>query len=157
MFLIIGISHKRFCNRHLESCIYSLGHGHKSMLTILPTIWRPGLTTAVCESWNVSDKYTWDNAGDFPWTRHSVRIIRAVKRKFFHMVTNVSDNSNLSQEIFAIYTWRAVICYLGHGRKQMLMILPTILRPSLALSEKNWIISVTVSQKRSERSLSSSH
>ena len=21
-------------------------------------------TTAVCESWNVSDKYTWDNAGD---------------------------------------------------------------------------------------------
>ena len=22
-------------------------------------------TTAVCESWNVSDKYTWDNVGDF--------------------------------------------------------------------------------------------
>ena len=21
-------------------------------------------TTGVCESWNVSDKYTWDNAGD---------------------------------------------------------------------------------------------
>ena len=21
-------------------------------------------TTAVCESWNVRDKYTWDNAGD---------------------------------------------------------------------------------------------
>ena len=21
-------------------------------------------TTAVCESWSVSDKYTWDNAGD---------------------------------------------------------------------------------------------
>ena len=21
-------------------------------------------TTAVCESWNVNDKYTWDNAGD---------------------------------------------------------------------------------------------
>ena len=21
-------------------------------------------TTAVCETWNVSDKYTWDNAGD---------------------------------------------------------------------------------------------
>ena len=21
-------------------------------------------TTAVCKSWNVSDKYTWDNAGD---------------------------------------------------------------------------------------------
>ena len=25
----------------------------------------PTSTTAVCESWNVSDKYTWDNAGDF--------------------------------------------------------------------------------------------
>ena len=24
----------------------------------------PISTTAVCESWNVSDKYTWDNAGD---------------------------------------------------------------------------------------------
>ena len=22
------------------------------------------VTTAVCESWNVSDKYTWDNAGN---------------------------------------------------------------------------------------------
>ena len=62
-------------------------------------------TTAVCESWNVSDKYTWDNAGDqsnYPWTRHSVRIIGAIKRHFFHMVTHVFDNRNLSQEIFAI-------------------------------------------------------
>ena len=25
----------------------------------------PTSTTAVCESWNVSDKYTWENAGDF--------------------------------------------------------------------------------------------
>ena len=24
----------------------------------------PTSTTAVCESWHVSDKYTWDNAGD---------------------------------------------------------------------------------------------
>ena len=24
----------------------------------------PTFTTAVCESWNVSDKYTWDNAGN---------------------------------------------------------------------------------------------
>ena len=24
----------------------------------------PTSTTVVCESWNVSDKYTWDNAGD---------------------------------------------------------------------------------------------
>ena len=33
-------------------------------LRSLQLIWRPGFTTAVCESWNVSDKYTWDNAGD---------------------------------------------------------------------------------------------
>ena len=24
----------------------------------------PSSTTAICESWNVNDKYTWDNAGD---------------------------------------------------------------------------------------------
>ena len=37
------------------------------------------------------------------------------------------DNSNLSQEIFAIDdTWGAVICSLGHGRKHML----TTFRPS---------------------------
>ena len=56
--------------------------------------------------------------------RLSVRIIGAIKRQFFHMVTHVFDNSNLSQEIFAIDTWRAVICSLGHGRKHMLTILP---------------------------------
>ena len=38
------------------------------------------------------------------------------------MVTHVFYNSNLSQEIFAIDTWGAVICSLGHGRKHMLMI-----------------------------------
>ena len=27
-------------------------------------------TTAVCEGWNVSDKYTWDNAGDSKKTIH---------------------------------------------------------------------------------------
>ena len=32
----------------------------------------------------------------------------------------------ISHEIFAIDTWRAVICSLGHGRKHMLTILPTI-------------------------------
>ena len=50
-------------------------------------------------------------------------------RQFFHMVTHVFDNSNLSQEVFAIDTWRAVICSFGHGRKHMLTILPTIWRP----------------------------
>ena len=41
----------------------------------------------------------------------------------------VFDNSNLSQEIFAIDTWGAVICSLGQGRKHMLTIPPTICRP----------------------------
>ena len=80
-------------------------------------------TTAVCESWNVSDKHTCDDAGDLkqlPWTKLSVRIIGVIKREFFHMVMHVFDNSNLSQEIFAIDTWGAVICFLGHGRKHML-------------------------------------
>ena len=65
----------------------------------------------------------------YPWTRLTVRIIGAIKRQFFHMVTHVFDNSNLSQEIFAIDTWGAVICFLGHGRKHMLTILPTVWRP----------------------------
>ena len=41
------------------------------------------------------------------------------------------DNSNLSQEIFAIDSKRAVICSLGHGRKHMLTIQPTIWRLGL--------------------------
>ena len=82
-------------------------------------------TTAVCKSWNMNDKYTWDNAEDlknYRWTRLSVRIIEVIKRQFFHMVTHVFDNSNLSQETYAIDTWRTVICYLGHGREHMLTI-----------------------------------
>ena len=51
-----------------------------------------------------------------------------LKRQFFHMVTHVFDNSNLSQEIFAIETWRAVICSLGH---HILTILSTLWRPGL--------------------------
>ena len=42
------------------------------------------ITTAVCESWNVSNKYTWDNAGDLSnssWTRLSVKIIGVIKRR----------------------------------------------------------------------------
>ena len=47
------------------------------------------------------------------------------------MITHVFDNSNISQEIFEIDTWRAVLYFLGHGRKHMLAILPTIWRPGL--------------------------
>ena len=36
-------------------------------------------------------------------------MMGAINRQFFHMVTHVFDNSSLSQEIFAIDTWRAVI------------------------------------------------
>ena len=66
---------------------------------------------------------------NYPWTRLSVRIIGVIKRQFFHMVMHVFDNSNLSQEIFAVDTWGAVICSLGHGRKHMVTILPTIWIP----------------------------
>ena len=66
---------------------------------------------------------------NYPWTRLSVRIIGVIKKQLFRMVTHVFDNSNLSQEIFAISTWGAVICSLGHGRNQMLTILPIIWTP----------------------------
>ena len=67
-------------------------------------------------------------------TRLSVRIIGVIKRQFFHMVTHVFDNSNLSKEIVAIDTWGAVICSLGHGRKHMLLIYPTIWRPGVKVT-----------------------
>ena len=68
-------------------------------------------TTVVCESWNVSDKYTWDNGGLKQLSRDQTlgEDNRRVKRQFFHMVTHVFDNSNLSQETFEIDTFRAVI------------------------------------------------
>ena len=50
-----------------------------------------------------------------------MRIIGAIERQFFTcMLMHVFDSNNLSQEIVAIDTWRAVICSLGHGRKHML-------------------------------------
>ena len=99
-------------------------------------------TTAVCESWNVNDKYTWDKImleilNNYPRTRLSVRIIGVLKKQLFHMVTHVFDISNLSQEIFAIDIWGAVICSLGHGRKHMLTILPTIRRPGFRLNQSS--------------------
>ena len=48
-------------------------------------------------------------------TRLPVRIIGAIKRQFFLHGKACFDNSNLSQEIFAIDTWRAVIYSLGDG------------------------------------------
>ena len=46
---------------------------------------------------------------NYPKAKLAVAIIKAIKRQFFHMVTHVFDNSNLSQDIFAIDTWRAII------------------------------------------------
>ena len=66
---------------------------------------------------------------NYPWTRHSVRIIGVIKRQLFDTVTQVFDNSNLLQEIFGIDTWRGVIWSLEHGRKHILTISPTIWRP----------------------------
>ena len=69
-------------------------------------------TKAVCESWNVSDKYTWGNAGDFKQLSMDQTLSeenRSDLEAVFDMVTHVFDNSNLSQEIFAIDTWRTVI------------------------------------------------
>ena len=71
---------------------------------------------------------------NYPWTRLSVRIIGVIKRQFFDMVTHVFDNSNLSLEIFAIDTWRALICSFRHGRKHILTILPAIWRPGFNIS-----------------------
>ena len=39
---------------------------------------------------------------NYPWTRLSLRIIGAIKRQFFSHGNACFDNSNLSQEIFAI-------------------------------------------------------
>ena len=73
---------------------------------------------------------------NYPWTRLSVRIIGVIKTQFFPMVMYVFYNSNISKEIFAIDTLRAVICYLGNGRKHMLTILPTIWRPGLSRKDR---------------------
>ena len=67
-------------------------------------------TTAVSESWNVSDKYTSDDAGDL---------------------------SNFSQEIFVFDTWGAVKRSLRQGRKHILTILPTIWRPGLIMKTQS--------------------
>ena len=58
----------------------------------------PSSTTAVCENWNVSDKYTWDDTGNLKQLSMDQTL------SDFHMVMYVFDNSNLSQEIFAVDT-----------------------------------------------------
>ena len=87
----------------------------------------------------MSDKYTCENAGDLKQLSMDQTVSEDNRRDqeaVFHMVTHVFDNGNLSQEIFAVDTWRAVKCSLGHGRKHMRTILPTIWRPGLRYSNK---------------------
>ena len=47
---------------------YSLKNYSCELLNLTETVAKVELisnfTTAICERWNVSDKYTWDNAGD---------------------------------------------------------------------------------------------
>ena len=47
---------------------FSLKNYSRELFNLTGTVGKVEListfTTAVCESWNVSDKYTWDNAGD---------------------------------------------------------------------------------------------
>ena len=66
---------------------FSLKNYSCELLNLTGTVGKVELiSTAVCESWDVNDKYTLDNAGDlknYPWTRLSVRIIGVIKRQFF--------------------------------------------------------------------------
>ena len=66
---------------------------------------------------------------NYPWPRLAVRIIEAIKKRFFH----VFNNSNLSEETFAIDNWRIVIFSLGHGHKHIFTIPLTTWRPGLKL------------------------
>ena len=47
---------------------FSLKNYSSELLNLTGTVGKveliPTFTTAVCESWNLIDKYTWDNAGD---------------------------------------------------------------------------------------------
>ena len=60
---------------------------------------------------------------------NTLGIMFEIRVEILKTIHGPDSNSNLSQDIFAIDTWRAVICSLGHGRKLMLTILPTIWRP----------------------------
>ena len=54
--------------RHIARINFSLKNYSCELLNLIGTFGKVEListfTIAVCESWNVSEKYTWDNAGD---------------------------------------------------------------------------------------------
>ena len=60
---------KQFANSFATHCTHvSLKSYGCELFNLMGTVGKIEListfTTAVCENWNVSDKYTWDNAGD---------------------------------------------------------------------------------------------
>ena len=67
-----------------ERMNFSLKNHSCGLLNLTGTVGKVEListfTTAVCESWNVSDKYTWDNAGDL---------------KQLSMVQNLSEDNRI--------------------------------------------------------------
>ena len=70
---------------------FSLKNYSCELLNLTGTVGKVELiltfTTSVCESWNVSDKYTWDNAGDVMqlfMDRLSVRIMERLRGSFSH-------------------------------------------------------------------------
>ena len=93
---------------HMNS---SLKNYSCELVNLTGTVWKveliPTSTTAVCESCNVSDKYTWYNAGDLKQLSVDQTLIednRSDKDAVFSHGNVCFDNSNLSQEIFAIDT-----------------------------------------------------
>ena len=69
---------------------FSLENYGFELFNLTVTVWKVEListfTTAVRESWNVSDKYSWDDAGDLKQLSIDQtlnRIIGVIKRQFF--------------------------------------------------------------------------
>ena len=57
----------------------------------------PTSTTAVCESWNVSDKYTWDNAGDLKLQLHdAIYRLRFYSNSLIHILSLSNSHSNVA-------------------------------------------------------------
>ena len=53
--------------------------------------------TAVCESWNVSDKYTWDNAGDLKLQLHdAIYRLRFYANSLIHILSVSKSHSNVA-------------------------------------------------------------
>ena len=54
-------------------------------------------TTAVCESWNVSDKYTWDNAGDLKLQLHdAIYQLRFYSNSLIHILSLSNSHNNVA-------------------------------------------------------------